>query len=225
MKYDMRLKSRESRDVEDLRKMPNSIKIMRKTINNVPCVEVTNSKVLNELIRDTHMQLLQKAALRTDGHRYDEIGILMELVEPYGYETITGQVNPVTGVSSVDPMDERFVKYLALHSNNQLLFMHNHPNNSNFSYGDLYNFIITDEIKVITAIGNLHGIYSMWKEAEFDKNRAFQYMNSLLKSKNHMSSDIAKIKHDVATELIKNASKINIGYRYTESRNWKGGSK
>lgn len=225
MKYDMRLKSRESRDVEDLRKMPNSIKIMRKTINNVPCVEVTNSKVLNELIRDTHMQLLQKAALRTDGHRFDEVGILMELVEPYGYETIPGKVDPVTGISSVDPKDTRFKKYLTLHSNNQLLFMHNHPNNSNFSYGDLSNFIMTDEIKAITAIGNLHGIHLMWKEDGFNKNRARQYIDFLVKSRNNASSSMVKIKHDIATEIIRNASKINMGYRYTESRNWKGGSK
>lgn len=225
MKYDMRLKSRETRDTEALRKMPNSIKIMRKTINNVPCVEVTNSKVLNEMIRETHMQLLQKAALRTDGHRFDEVGILMELVEPYDYEIIAGKVDQLTGISSVDPKDTRFKKYLALHSNNQLLFMHNHPNNSTFSYGDLYNFIITDEIKAITAIGNLHGIHLMWKKAEFNKNKACQYIDFLVKSRDNASSNTAKIKNDIVTEVIRNALKINIGYRYTESRNWKGGSK
>lgn len=222
MKYDMRLVNREARDKAALSKMPNSSKITVKSIQNVPCVTLTNSKELNNLIRDTHMKLLEKSMLRTDGHRYDEMGILMELIKPYGYEVIPGKVNPTTGISSVDPTDIRFIKYLASHSDNQLLFMHNHPNNSGFSYGDLHNFIMTDEIKAITAVGNTHGVHLMWKNKEFDKDKALKYFNLVLRRRCYanVKSSIHDIKSSVLREVMKNISKIGIGYRYTESRNY-----
>lgn len=225
MNYEMKLANRNNKDDEYLNNLYNAYKITPKVIQNVPCVALTQNNEFNNMLRITHMKLLEKAMLRTDGHKYDEMGILMELIEPYDYKIFSGMVNKTTGISSVDPTDVRFLSYLAQHSDNQLLFMHNHPNNSCFSYGDLYNLIMTDEIKVVTAVGNSHGIYSMWKQSGFDKSRASQYLNSVLRRKSsvNVKSSIDKIKHDVATEVIKNASKIDIGYRYTESRNYGGG--
>lgn len=202
-KYDMRIAHRDNRDEEYLKKLPNATRITRNIINNVPLVRLTENEKINDEIRQNHMRVLEESLLRRDGHKYDEVGILMELIEPYGHKIVYGEVNETTGISSIDPNEEQFTKYIALHSENQLLFMHNHPNNSQFSYGDIFNFIATEEIKIITAIGNGHGIYSMWKKNGFNKDVAL----SRIKSINRRSALQDILKADVG-----------LGFRYTNSR-------
>lgn len=218
--YNMRMPNRNKQNKVYLNKMPNSSPITQKSINSVPLIMLTNNKSLNNLIRTMHIRLLQEASLRKDGHKYDEVGILMELVEPYNCIKVYGEVNPGTGISSIDPKSSDFVNYIGKHTKNQLLFMHNHPNNSCFSYGDLYNFIVTDEIFTITAVGNSHGVHSMWKKRDFNSSVASKYLYETIQRLrlSYPNENIKKINSYAALQVISNADKINIGYRYSESR-------
>lgn len=222
MHYEMRI-TKGNNDDEYLNKMIRASKITSKTINSIPCVELTSDNSLNNLIRITHMKLLEASMLRHDEHRYDEVGILMELVEPYQYEVYFGKVDEKTGISSIKSNDSRFLAYIAKHSKEQLMFMHNHPNNSCFSYGDLCNFILTDEIKIITAVGNSHGVHSMCKDKNFNKNETIKYLKiatSKINLKDN-TEDIGKKRDRIVLDIIKNISKLGIKYRYSESKDWR----
>lgn len=218
--YNMRMPNRNKQNEVYLNKMPNSSPITQKSINSVPLIMLTNNKSLNNLIRTMHIRLLQEASLRKDGHKYDEVGILMELVEPYNYIIVYGEVNPSTGISSINPRSNDFTSYVGKHTKNQLLFMHNHPNNSCFSYGDIYNFITTDVIGILTAIGNSHGVYSIWKKEKFNSKVALKYLQATVEniSLRYPNKKDREIKHDAVILVIRNMDKINIGYRYSENR-------
>lgn len=148
------------------------IPITIEAIHSVPCTQITNNKALNELIRSEHMHILELARTRKDGYRHDEVGFLFELVEPYkSSDPFWGRYDKQKGVSTIPVLKNLdYHKFINEHSTGQLLFLHNHPNNSELSFGDIASLITTNQIRGITAVCNNGHVYCAVKNENFNKN-------------------------------------------------------
>lgn len=176
--YNMKIaKSNYAKKMLEVNNVNGNIAITIEAIQSVPCIQITDDKALNELIRREHMRILELARARKDGYRHDEVGVLLELEEPYNRsELFWGKYNKQKGVSSIPVLtDENYYKFIKEHSTEQLLFMHNHPNNTELSFGDIGNLIATNQTRGITAVCNNGHVYCAVKNINFKNNYAYLY--------------------------------------------------
>ena len=68
-----------------------------------------------------------------------------------------------------------------------LICVHNHPNNTSFSFRDIANFLSFDSISAIAIVGNTNNIFVLRKKIEIDDHYNYQIvkeeMDSLLINK------------------------------------------
>lgn len=141
-----------------LRDIENYTEITRKSIESVKCTRIITeegSEKYNKYIQNLARRVLKESATRTDGHKHDEVGILARLDGTFVSEPIYGYWDEKLLTSVIDINNENYIK--AIDSNlgrTDIIFVHNHPNNSILSYSDIANLLYTFSIRAVIAVGN-----------------------------------------------------------------------
>lgn len=151
----------------------------------------------NNRLYELHRYLLRYSMSKNESC---EVGILWNIISDE-YIVIKGTEN---GISLRG--DSKANNWLEYSYKNSLVFLHNHPRNSIFSFMDLQSFCDYETIVAMTAVCNDGRIHMMRKETDFNSGAVnLMYSNAL----NHSKSGI--------NEIIKNASKLGLLYRCSVS--------
>lgn len=167
-------------------------------IDRITKTEIFEDNVLDNKLYNLHRKLLWYAK-ENNGSR--EVGIL--------WNYITDDYTIAVGTDSSINMNEspKMIEMMLKSYNNSLIFMHNHPKNSTFSYRDLMSFCDYAPILAMTAVCNDGRIHVMKKESNFDaRNIKIEY-NKYVRSGNRG-----------VPEVIRNASRLGIIYRCSVPR-------
>lgn len=134
--------------------------ITQASIDNVGLTHIItgkNSLSRNEYIRSLCRKVLEISMNRKDGNRYNEVGILARIDGSYETKPIYGYWNKKHTTCLIDTQYNVEYNYLLDESsNNSLIFVHNHPNNSSVSFNDIMNLFsgIQLQIAAVVAVSN-----------------------------------------------------------------------
>lgn len=166
--------------------------ITQKSIDNVKCTRIISgegSDKYNKYIQYLAKKILMISAKRTDGHANDEVGILARLDGTYESQPIYGYWDEKAETSIINITHNIEYNYmLDEHYNTQsLVFVHNHPNNSNISLNDILSLLGNSAIAIVVAVGNSGDLHYASKEN--DNNTVyFKICNSIQTSLNAKKS-------------------------------------
>lgn len=182
------------------------------SINNVPDINIFIEDNVNKVITKTCKDVLRLSMNAKNPYRYGEMGILAstDTTDKYGntlpviYEVFQGDYKKISvGRNS------RYINAIANRYNNDLVFVHNHPDNSSFSGSDIMQLHVSQQLFAIVAIGNTHNIHVLTTS----DNGKLIYDSIGSKTKNYSDEKIKKSIADmVATDVLKNPSKYNAEY-------------
>lgn len=132
--------------------------ITRKSIESVKCTRIITgdgSEKYNKYIQYLAKKVLNISLTRTDGYINDEVGILARLDGTYESQPIYGYWNEDLQTSVIDSNKPDYIEAIEYNINRaDLVFVHNHPNNSIVSLSDLFTLLWSYNIKLIVAVSN-----------------------------------------------------------------------
>ena len=107
------------------------------SINNIPDIDIFvnfGTLDINELIKEGCKEVLRRSMSSKNAYRYGEQGLLISTVDrdakgnplPHIHEYFQGEYHEIK-------TDDRYKKIVATRPIKDLIFIHNHPNNSSFS--------------------------------------------------------------------------------------------
>lgn len=196
--------------------------ITNNAIESVPCARITQNNSLNLLIRRHHQNILELSRSRKDGHKYDEVGYLLKIVEPYNSsEPVYGYYNTNKKISTIEVnSNANYLNLIISSHKNQLIFMHNHPNNSSLSFADVANLIRREQLFAVTAIGNIGSIHVAYKSTAYNevetKHGLITLVNSM-RNKDERYKNIMKM--NFLKSLMNNQDFYGIYFKYSKRRN------
>lgn len=152
----------------ELQKRGSKQLITQSVIDSIPCTKLFDfTPEMNEYVQLLHKELLTYAMKRNSSN---EVGFLVDLTT----WQVLRLVGDEMGISLAGfPAARHWLKEAFPGS---LMFMHNHPNNSCFSYMDLNSFCSNYSLRLMTAIGNNGNIHVLAKGPGFcDTAVLFEY--------------------------------------------------
>lgn len=177
----------------------NVTPITDELINRLPKTKLFDSNVfLNNELYKLHQKLL---AYSKNKNNCCEVGILWNYTINK-YVIVKGTENGIN-------LHENYSANLLLRDSyyNSLIFIHNHPKNSIFSFRDLHSFCNEDCIVAMTAVCNDGRIHILRKEEGFNSNAVeIAYNNAFEKGRSGIR------------EVLNNASKLRLMYRCSVPR-------
>ena len=142
--------------------------ITQKNIDNVKCTRIISgegSDKYNKYIQYLAKKVLLISAKRIDGHANDEVAILARLDGTYESQPIYGYWDEKAETSIINITHNIEYNYMLDENKEQsLVFVHNHPNNSNTSINDILSALGNDAIAIVVAVGNNGCIHYISKE-------------------------------------------------------------
>ena len=141
--------------------------ITQDVIDKVPCTQLFGfTPEENRYIQECHKELLTLAMQRNS----EEVGFLIDITTWQKW-VVFGNGNSID--MSNYPKEEEILRKSW---KNHLIFLHNHPNNSNFSGVDLRSFCKHESLYMITAIQNDGNINVLAKDIHFSSQATlFEY--------------------------------------------------
>lgn len=157
--------------------------IVHKSIDNVKCTRIIsgeNSDKYNKYIQYLAKKILMISAKRTDGYVNDEVGILARLDGTHESQPIYGYWNEKAETSIISIMHNIEYNYMLDENKEQsLVFVHNHPNNSEISINDAFSCLTAKAIKCTVAVGNNGCINYMIKTSSNFENIRLKIIKSI----------------------------------------------
>lgn len=161
------------------------------------------------------------SAERIDSYPYGEVGILASLNMDKNIYTPKEDASLKEGIVFYGNYykikvseDSRYINAVANAKGRNLIFMHNHPSGSSFSYEDIHTFVNEKAIQIITAIGNNGRIYVISKGLFYDNRKVNSFLLEEIKrlSKKYPNRK-PKFYQSVATRnLLKRAEEFGFDY-------------
>ena len=152
-------------------------------IGNIPDITIFIEENINKKIKLGCQDVLRRSMNSSNKYRYGEMGLLISTLDNGVALRLRGTYHNVS-VNNID-----YVNIVNKRKTKDLIFIHNHPNNSTFSYNDVVNLTSTETLRAVIAVGNRHNLFIVTKEDEelvenfeiYVKNKA----NILSKSDNN----------------------------------------
>lgn len=168
--------------------------ITNNIIDNIPKTRMFDSDTdKNNRLYELHKYLLRYSMRK---NKSCEVGILWNIISDK-FIVIKGTENGISLRSN-----NQANGWLEYSYKNSLVFLHNHPRNSIFSFVDLQSFCDYETIVAMTAVCNDGRIHMMRKETNFNPGIINLVYSDAL---NHSKSGI--------NEIIRNASRLGLLYR------------
>lgn len=152
MKYNMRIAKRKDKN--------GCFTFTQRSIDNIPEIDIFADSRINKIITDGCKEVLRRSMDINNPYRYGEQGLLISTVDvdskgnklPHIHECFDGEYhNLIAGSKYGNIVAQRPIK--------DLIFIHNHPNNSSFSAEDLKSLTNVKSIIAIIAVGNRHNVF------------------------------------------------------------------
>lgn len=177
-----------------LQKRKSKMLITEEVIDKVPCTHILdNGGEIDKYIQYLHKRLLYLSMKKNNSN---EVGLLLNL-NTMDYKIVYGNESLVS--LSENKEVRLFLKNASVQS---MMFMHNHPNNSNFSYADLASFADNENLRVVTAIRNDGNIHVLQKGLNFNGQLvAIEY--------NKWVNDNKGVQY-----ILQHCSKFDLDYKY-----------
>lgn len=211
--YELRI-GKFSNEIRTRRAKENGcIEIKDETIQQIPCIHIFQENNINRKFQHYLKKVLTLSKDRLDRHMHGEVGILIDKGD------LLSDTNPIKATmygeyhSVVTNVDYQNAVANALGST--LAFIHNHPNNSSFSYMDIKTFTNTASISTIVAVGNAGKIFVINKTSQYDCKGILSFMdNTAIKfaQKDNNRYDFKAYQDAAATELLKNYKQYGMEY-------------
>lgn len=187
----------------------NYTEITKNCIDNVKCTRIIcgiGSDKYNKFLQYIAKKVLKLSAIREDGHRNDEVGILVRLSDKYESRPIYGCWNDDMKTSVIDTVHNVEYNYLIDESDDMsLVFVHNHPNNSKTSLNDILSVLSNDALAAVIAVGNNGTVHYMTKNS--NDNLYYRRLSKTIQRKIRE----AEITYEYTYQnLIKNQNKFRI---------------
>lgn len=174
------------------------------SINNIPNINMFIENNINEKIHEACMEVLRKSLSIHNKYRYGEMGILLSTYDGSIYKVFKGKY------LSIDLGNQGFNEIVENRNMDDLILVHNHPNNSNFSAADIAVLINTKSLYGLVVVGNTHNVYIVTKEVQSLANDLIDYIeiesNKLAKLDGN-KYDIKEYKDYVVSEVLTTDSK------------------
>lgn len=184
-------------------------------INNIPYLDIFIEDNINELITQGCKDVLYKSMSSKNKYRYGEFGLLVSTIDmdrkhnaiEHIYEFIPGVYNKIY-------LNNRYRKILLERHRliDDIVFIHNHPNNSTFSGSDLIQLAKYNALKSIIAVGNRHNIFVATKIGDVSNMKNFIYDFIKNNSSTNNEDEEKFLKDKAASIILKTPDKYNIAY-------------
>ena len=144
-------------------------------------------------------------------YRYGETGYVVRTDSHLIYIPVDGNYE------SVELINGELVKALIKQniSYGSLICIHNHPNNSDFSFNDIKNFLGQNVVSMLVAVGNTHNVFMIRKCYEnncYDYTGYVGWMNIELRKKLMSHKNTVSAKNEIADYIISNCSYFNLEF-------------
>ena len=135
------------------KRVGNRYKFGVESIKNIPYVDIFIEPENNKIVTDGCKEVLYKS-MTDKTFPYGEQGLLVSTMEysPSIHINFRGNYKRIR-------TSELYHTVVDNRPNTDLIFIHNHPNNTPFSANDLLNLSGTPSILAIIAVGNTHNVH------------------------------------------------------------------
>lgn len=193
--------------------------VTQKSIDSVPVPNTFIDSEVNEKIAYYAKEVLRKAMSNKD-FAYNEVGILFSILNDEIEETYLGELGKIRidGTNFVDIVSSRVLR--------DLIFIHNHPNNSCFSGNDIIGLCSCPSLVAVVAIGNTSNMYILLKTrngasktGDYIVNKAEEMLNRDIKAgvvntKSEINRRRKKYRDQLAREILNNHSEQELDRKY-----------
>jgi SPP1 gp7 family putative phage head morphogenesis protein len=187
--------------VKQAKKNDKKIDITDVAINKVPYVELPGfTSEQNTLLQNKHKELLEIARDKNDSNE-----VLNILTTEFDKEALT-----LGNETEVKPGENpEAVSLMRRAQENSVVWIHNHPKNSTFSYGDLFSFL-QPQIKALTAVTNQGKVFSISKNNNFNYFGLYGMIKEILMS---YGGKVNTENHDaIMKDILKEISNYGVNY-------------
>lgn len=182
-------------------------KIQQRNIDSIRRVNFINDANVNIRLQLLCKDVLTMSMNRADGFKYDEVGILVSILGKY-------KSNPMWGYNGIiDISNPEYQEAIITNEKNSLAFIHNHPDNSIISYGDLINLITTDSIKIVIAVANNGNISYAHRMYADDGFYIKLYRNIQNKIHSKAKSEVARCRNEIYKKILNNPEKYGLSIK------------
>lgn len=130
------------------------------SIDNIPDIEEFIEDYANKKIKEACENVLTRSMNSSNKYRYGEMGLLISLCNDDVYKEFKGEYHKIV-LSNTS-----YRKITSSRDLTDLVFVHNHPNNSTFSANDIFVLARTKSLCAIVAVGNRHNLFMLIKNTD-----------------------------------------------------------
>lgn len=181
------------------------------SIRSLPKIDLFIDNYSNEILNKACIDVLTASMQSTNQYRYGEIGRLVSILDCDEHNNTMQHINEqfIGGYEGVQ-VDDRYKIIVSSRGIGDLVFIHNHPNNSTFSGADLEHLYTDIYLYGIVAVGNRHNTFIVTKSGS--TARMYNYIQNYARAHAKSENEVKKYKDLAALNVLKNPSKFNIEY-------------
>lgn len=181
-------------------------------INNIPYIDIFIEPEINHKLTNGCKNVLSRSLSSRNQYRFGEQGLLISTLDNSIFYEMQGTYESVF-------VDTKYNSYIQNRQTVDLIFIHNHPNNSNFSAADIRHLYTDNSLLGIIAVGNRHSIHIILSNGNCSniENYISNYKINYAKKNNLdlgklSKKEIKRIEDSAVPYILNNTNKFNIEY-------------
>ena len=210
LSFDMKIANRMSKNENECYPFSEA------SINNIPNISIFTDETINKKITEGCKAVLRASMSSKNPYRYGEVGLLISIldVDRQGNKLPTIRVG-FKGDYKQIRTDNRFKQITNNRKVNDLVFIHNHPNDSKFSVADIKKFASTKTLIALIVVGNRHNIFTLIKADKEKSKYITEYIEEYTKNKciNSNKCDEKQCEKEAISDILMNTEEFGLMYR------------
>lgn len=184
-------------------KNERKIDITDVAIDKLPRIQLKGfSATINDNVQTLTKELLLISKNINDSN---EVGTM--------YNWVTGaQITRRGTISAVDMTDSGFLKMVQAAYAGEIIFIHNHPSGSTFSYADIGFLLQNDEIGVMVLVTNTGRMRTLQKTKKFSYNEAKKLLANIKENFGITGAVTGDYQQIIAEEFLDRAKEVGLTY-------------
>lgn len=190
------------------------------SVNSIRDIDIYVDNYSNDILTRACKDVLIHSMNMHNQYRYGEIGKLVSILDEDSNGNKLQHIDEIyNGSYGSVSIDTKYSAIVAKRGTADLVFVHNHPNNSSFSGQDLEHLYKDRFLHGIIAVGNRHNVFIVTKNGS-TKNM-YKYIQSYAKAHAKSPNEIKKYKDIAAHYILEHPDKFNIEYHKMKRRSLK----
>ena len=181
------------------------------SVNSIRDIDIYADNYSNDILTKACKDVLLRSMNAHNPYRYGETGRLVSILDEDSHGNKLQHIDEIyNGSYGSVSIDTKYSAIVAKRGTADLVFVHNHPNNSSFSGQDLEHLYKDIFLHGIIAVGNRHNVFIVTKNGS-TKNM-YKYIQSYAKAHAKSPDEIKKYKDIAAHYILEHPDKFNIEY-------------